>query len=498
MALKVNIIGAGIAGLTTGCHLQMKGFETEIFEAHSRPGGLCTSWQIGDYTVDGCLHWLMGSNPKDPVYYLWKELIDIESVKFHMYDEFLRVSDLEGNEIIGYCDMEKLHRELLTKAPEDKALIDEFIKAAGQMSRMKMRMDKAPELFTITDKIIETLSYLPYLKTLIRYGRMTIHEFASRCKNPLLAKFFEYSFASEMPVLFIMITFSWLSRKTAGYPIGGSLKFSRMFEEKYLGLGGKIHYNSKVTRILTEKSGQLQRPSGIELENGQQVTSDITISCADGYSTIFQMLEGRFADKRINRYYSDFSVFPSFIQLSFGIAKNFRNEPPTRIIPLEKPFTVDPEKTIDNVYCRVFNYDPTLAPEGKTLVICMVKTYNYKYWSDLRKNDRKVYEEEKRRLVTFFSSLLDKELGGIKDKIEMTDVSTPATLMRYTGNWKGSVEGWMVTKDTGFDSLPKVLPGLKDFYMAGQWVEPGGGVPSSFFSGRNLAQIIWRKYRNRV
>jgi phytoene dehydrogenase-like protein len=494
MALKVNIIGAGIAGLTTGCHLRMNGFDTEIFESHSRPGGLCTSWQKGDYTVDGCLHWLMGSNPQDPVYYLWKELIDIDSVKFHIYDEFLRVRDLQGNEIIGYCDMEKLHRELLTKAPEDEAIINEFIKAAGQMARMKMRMDKAEELYTITDKIKETLSYLPYLKTLIRYGRMTIHDFAGRCKNPLLAKFFEYSFASEMPVLFIMITFAWLSRKTAGYPIGGSLKFSRMFEEKYLKLGGKIHYSSKVARILTETSGHQQRASGIELENGLQIPSDITISCADGYSTIFQMLEGRFADKRIMRYYSDFSVFPSFIQVSFGIAKNFSGEPPTRIIPLEKPFTVDTEKTIDNVYCRVFNYDPTLAPEGKTLVICMVKTYNYKYWSDLRENDRKSYEEEKRRLVDFFSDVLDKELGGIKDKIEMTDVSTPATLIRYTGNWKGSVEGWMVTKDTGFDSLPKVLPGLKDFYMAGQWVEPGGGVPSSFFSGRNLAQIISSKY----
>lgn len=40
---KVAIIGAGIAGLSTGCYPEMNGYDTEIFEAHSLPGGLCTA-----------------------------------------------------------------------------------------------------------------------------------------------------------------------------------------------------------------------------------------------------------------------------------------------------------------------------------------------------------------------------------------------------------------------------------------------------------------------
>ena len=495
MAIKVNIIGGGIAGLTTGCYLQLNGFVSEIFESHSQPGGLCTSWKIGDYTVDGCLHWLVGSNPDNPIYDLWNELIDMKSIRFYNYEEFFRVRDRQGKEIIGYTDLERLHKELLSKAPEDNILIDEFVNAVRQMSGMKMRMDKAPELYTLLEKIDENLHYLPYLKTLMRYSRMTIGDFAGQCKNSLLARFFEYSFLSEMPMLFIMFTFSWLDRKTAGYPIGGSLQFSRLFEKKYLELGGTIHYNSKVKRILTEVSGKQQRALGIELDNEQQFFSDITISAADGCFTIFEMLQGRFVDKRIKHYYSDFSVFPSFLQISLGVAKSFMEMPSTVIIPLEQPFVIDPEKTIENLYYRIVNYDPTLAPEGNTLIICMVKTYNYKYWMDLRNNERDKYKEEKKRISDFYIDILDKELGGIKDNLEMVDVATPATLIRYTHNWKGSVEGWMVTKETGFDSLPKILPGLEDFYMAGQWVEPGGGVPSAFFSGRNLVQVICRKYK---
>ena len=38
--------------------------------------------------------------------------------------------------------------------------------------------------------------------------------------------------------------------------------------------------------------------------------------------------------------------------------------------------------------------------------------------------------------------------------------------------------------------MSRQLPGLDRFYMAGQWVEPGGGVPTAIMSGRHVAEII--------
>jgi phytoene dehydrogenase-like protein len=43
--------------------------------------------------------------------------------------------------------------------------------------------------------------------------------------------------------------------------------------------------------------------------------------------------------------------------------------------------------------------------------------------------------------------------------------------------------------------MSKTLPGLKNFYMCGQWVEPGGGVPSAALSARNLIQVICKHDR---
>jgi phytoene dehydrogenase-like protein len=52
------------------------------------------------------------------------------------------------------------------------------------------------------------------------------------------------------------------------------------------------------------------------------------------------------------------------------------------------------------------------------------------------------------------------------------------------------MEGWLITPGTGMRNLPCVLPGLKNFYMAGQWISPGGGLPSGLMSGRMVARRI--------
>jgi phytoene dehydrogenase-like protein len=75
----------------------------------------------------------------------------------------------------------------------------------------------------------------------------------------------------------------------------------------------------------------------------------------------------------------------------------------------------------------------------------------------------------------------------------MWDVATPLTFERYTGNWKASIVGWDDTRKTFFMRMNKTLPGLSNFYMAGQWVEPGGGLPMVAASGRNVIQLICKQ-----
>ena len=60
-------------------------------------------------------------------------------------------------------------------------------------------------------------------------------------------------------------------------------------------------------------------------------------------------------------------------------------------------------------------------------------------------------------------------------------------------DWRGSYEGWMPSLGAFMNRMSKILPGLDNLYMAGQWVEPGGGLPTAAMSGRNVIQIICKR-----
>jgi phytoene dehydrogenase-like protein len=76
------------------------------------------------------------------------------------------------------------------------------------------------------------------------------------------------------------------------------------------------------------------------------------------------------------------------------------------------------------------------------------------------------------------------------------DVATPLTFERYTGNWQGSFEGWLITPQNAsvvMKPMSQALPGLENFFMCGQWVEPGGGLPTGVMSGRRLVQALCKQ-----
>jgi phytoene dehydrogenase-like protein len=79
----------------------------------------------------------------------------------------------------------------------------------------------------------------------------------------------------------------------------------------------------------------------------------------------------------------------------------------------------------------------------------------------------------------------------------MVDVSTPLTFERFTGNWQGSFEGWLMTPQNAMTQMKKTLPGLANFYMVGQWVMPGGGLPSGVQTARDVLRQICKQDNKR-
>lgn len=139
-----------------------------------------------------------------------------------------------------------------------------------------------------------------------------------------------------------------------------------------------------------------------------------------------------------------------------------------------------------------------MAPEGKTSVIIMLES-DIEYWKKLAE-DRNLYVQKKDETAGLIIRLLEQRFPGITDQVEVTDVATPLTFERFTGNWKGSFEGLLITPQnvhTLMKPMSQTIPGLKNFYMCGQWVEPGGGLPTSIMSARRLMKQICKEDRRK-
>ena len=292
---SIIIIGAGIAGLSTGCYGQMNGYRTRIFEMHNMPGGLCTSWQRQGYTIDGCLAWLVGSTPGSEFYRIWEELGAIQGRRIINHEEYMRFKDAQGKTFIIYTNIDRLEQHMLELAPEDKEVIKEFIKGVSDCTRIEMPIEKAPEMYGPIDGIKLLFKMFPFMPVLKKWRKISIQDFAARFKNPSLREAFPLIWLPEFPMLSMLMTLAWMHKKTAGYPLGGSLEFSRSIERRYLDMGGEVHYNSRVIKILVENN----RAVGIRLEDGSEHRADYIASAADGHATIFNLLDGKYAGEKI-------------------------------------------------------------------------------------------------------------------------------------------------------------------------------------------------------
>lgn len=479
---KIVIVGGGIAGLCAAVYALKCGYEVEVLEMHDMAGGLATSWRRGAYTFETCLHWLVGSKPGADFHEQWQQVCDIDKLTFIDPEEFVRIETESGDSLSVFTNIDRFETELLRRAPHDAPAIQDLSHSLRVLSRFKM-LDPSGGL---SANWLNILRDLPVFPVLSRFSKISGRQYGSRFADPLLKSFFSNGDIGKMSAIPMVISLAWMNNGNAGYCIGGAQSLIRLIEEKIASLGGKIRFKAKVARILVEGGCAV----GVELANGEIILADWVVSAADGHATLFDMLDGKYIDDATRKMYDGNELFASYMQISLGVALDLHDQPwmVTRI--LDTPITVDPETDHYDVGFRIFNFDPTFAPKGKTAVTCVLPTRNFKYWADLRANDSAAYHREKNRVADAVIAVLEKRIRGVRAAIETVDVSTPASVFRYTGNWQGTMEGWLPKPGMGFGPMKNTLPGLERFMMIGQWVMPGGGLPSGPMTARPAIKAI--------
>jgi phytoene dehydrogenase-like protein len=495
MAKKVIIIGAGIAGLSAGCYARMNGYDAEIHESHDKPGGCCTSWKRRDYIIDGCIHWLTDSRPGTQFYRVWEELGAVHGRQMFYHDVFNSFVGLDGRTLHFYTDADRLEEHLNQLCPQDAKATKYLCGLIRKMADLPSAPGKAPELMGTLDAIRMMARMAPYLRTFLNLGDLTLEALAARFTDPLLRDAIENFLASKtMPALALAFTLGAMSKRTSGYPLGGSLPVARAIEKRFNDLGGRIVYRSRVEKVL-ERGG---RAVGVRLAGGDEVSGDYVISAGDMRSTLFSLLDGSRADPLHRELLETGRVYDPMVQVSFGVDMDFSSQISCTgtYYQLEQPIEMAGRR-LPYFMVKNYCYDPSLAPAGKS-VVGTGTACDWSYWEPLIR-DPAAYDAEKDRIATMCRERIDRLYPGFASKIEVTDVATPHTFARYTGNWKGTFMTWMLSSDfqRKHRYIPKTVPGLSGFYMASMWTNPPGGIPGAAGAGREVVQLLCQEDRKR-
>ena len=478
---KIIIIGGGIAGLSAGILAQNCGFETEIYEKHFLPGGLCTSWKRGAYVFDGCVRYVYGSGDDKFCNSIMKQIGACELPYIH-HSSSVSVETKEGS-ITFHSDLDMLLEHLLEMSPEDEKSIRGLIHAAKQLSRVNIPavgVQNGKDFFSM-------LRALPLLLPIMgKYTKISLLTFANSLNSQALRiaflKYYGYAELDALPLFFLIMDLAQHHVQNAGWPKGGSLAFARELEKRYLSLGGKIFYRSGVLSIL-KKDG---RATGIRLTDESDHFCDCVISACDVHTTLHQMLEGRFTPPEYTEAFRHDRIITPIVQISLGVAQDLSKFPHSLVFPLRESMKIA-GISYDYLSMRHYCYDPSMAPAGKSSITVVFET-DYDFWARL---DRNAYLKEKQTASDRVIARLEEKFPGISQKVEEVDVSTPITTLRYTGNYKGSPQGWQ-TEVGRMGNYPSKLSGIKNLYLSGQWVQRGGGLPGGAISACQAVKKICR------
>jgi len=511
---SVIIIGAGIAGLSAAVYLQRSGFDVTIYEQHTIPGGLSTSWSRKGYFFEGGMHWLTGSSEKLVLNRMWKEVGALKENNPVRYREPLYTL-IDGKTCIRlYRDIDKLRKECIDAAPEDRKAIEALCRDIKTFLPVHFVLRDIPWIKTkspVIPTLRELLPMAPAAIPALYLKNVSYEDYLSRFKNKKLHALFHAVIGTRFNALSFVYTLASFASGDCGYPKGGSLRLAQNIADTFISLGGKIVYRTKVLCVVTDG----RRAAGVEIGRANALTalhvssgaadgnecteqkpetkiikSDFVIAAFDTRRAVDSLfakpLEERWAKQMRKIVTTEQNMF-----IALGIKADLSNYPSGPVLLLDEPLEAAGLRFTEirlNNYAGYANH----APEGCTALTCLLLGGSYDWWK-ARKADG-TYGQCKKEIMDKFIKIIESRFSETKDMIEVTDMATPLTYERYTASFEGS---WMSVWKPGDPMfiLPAKSKTVQGLYFASERSMMPGGLIIAGWAGRRAAQTICKDTR---
>lgn len=485
--MKAVVIGSGFSGLSTATYLASKGYEVDVIEKNSGPGGRARQLIDSGFTFDMGPSWYwmpdvferyfsdFGKTPGD--YY---DLLRLDPSYNVFFDD--GVMEIPS-------DMTKIEALFDRLEPGSAVRLKKFLKDASY--KYKVGIDdlvRKPSLSFLEFADIRILKGLFQLDLLTNI-RSSIKKVVS---NPQLRALLEFpvlflgATPSNTPALYSLMNYADMSLGT-WYPKGGMFSvvdgFYKLAQEK----GVNFVFDSEVTGFEYD-----QNSVSSVITESHAFKCDIVVASAD-YAHVEQNLLDPKYRRYSKKYWEKRKMAPSSILYYIGLDKpvpgidhhslffdaSFDNHADALYTDLGWP-----EKPLFYVSASS-KTDKGAAPEGQESLFILIPT-------------PPGMEDTNEVLDHYFNLVSERLLThtgmDIRNHIVMKKDYAYRDFVKDYNSFKGNAYGLANTLDQTAIFKPSLKGKLDNFYFTGQLTVPGPGVPPCIISGEVVAHEIEKDF----
>jgi len=488
--MKALIIGTGVAGLSAALRLVRRGYEVEMVEQFSQPGGrmnqvkkdgflfdmgpsfFSMSYEFEELARDARIQLPFQMKKLDPIYTVW-------------YDQ-------PGKNFTIYRDPEKLAQEFKDYEPDFSGKMKKYLESTGRMYHDTEELIIKKNFDSLAAYIASLVKVPP--RHLPKLGRNFWQEisryFSSDEVREILSlvSFFLGGTPYNTPAVYTMLSYTEFVHDGYYNVEGGMYKVTEGFVKLLQDKGVKISYNTRITGYQAEG----KQLTGFTDQDGNLHQADFYVVNADAAvfrSKIFT--RKRYSEKKLDRKLWTMAPLSIFLGLDTKVPhidhhnyflrsnfkeyahKVFRNQ-----VSLDQPYYYV------NVVSR---YNSNAAPEGGEAMYILVPSPDRRFrpdWSDSPKLTDAIIKDLSGRI----GFDLEKHIIS-RTILSPTEWESMFDLHRGSGLGLGHQLRQMAwfrpsNKDEKFQNV---------FYTGSSTV-PGTGIPMAVISSRLLAERIDKVY----
>jgi len=517
----VIVIGAGHNGLVAAGYLSKAGRKVLVLERKNMIGGSAVTEEL----QTGCKF----STLDDGAGYLSSEIIS--DLNLHQYgleilpsDPLIFAPQPDGTQLTIWHDIERTAQEIANHSASDAENYPIFIDQMDGFSKVitglkNMTPPDLPEV-GIRD-MMELLNIVTPVRSLGRKNIAQVIRVMPMSVADLLNEWFEsdtvkgaiaasavkdISWGPQEAGTAYMLLYNWSGANNGLFRSGGQVKggmgsLTGALADAATSFGAEILTNCPVAKIIIQ-DGQTK---GVEMSNGDQLTSAAVVSAVDMRTTFLELVDPYFLNQRFVKHVQNIKYRGTMARVHFVLNKlpefTAANGSGSQLLSGHvqiAPTMTYLQKAYDPVKYGNYSQDPyldihiptltdaTLASEGKHLMSVTVKYMPYL----LREGD---WDELRETLGQLVIDTISEYAPGFSQCIDNVHILTPLDMEIDYFLPEGNLSHGEMTLDQFLWMRP--VPGYGQYrapvgnlYLCSAATHPGGGVTG--VNGKNAAREI--------